>query len=266
MGLDKRGSSGFSADRIWLLVAVADGTLPVDRVEDAERELLARRDFRAALERQRRAVAAVRAAAPAVPGGLKRRIESQALGSPRRVPRWRPALAGSLAVSLLALLAVTLLPGPAGEPDMARVADLATREGTAPAPAKDPARQGLLAEEADGIPYPDWRKKFGWKAEGARTDELGGRRAETVFYEHRGHRIGYTILSGKALDPPRGARRTVRNGVELHAFRDGPRTVVTFERAGRTCVLSGDVRRRRTLFELAAWLPGRPGSHDHSHS
>jgi hypothetical protein len=41
--------------------------------------------------------------------------------------------------------------------------------------------------------------------------------------------------------------------VEVQLYRDGPRTVAVFERAGRTCVLAGVVHREDTLVKLASW-------------
>jgi hypothetical protein len=103
------------------------------------------------------------------------------------------------------------------------------------------------------VTFPDWSKKFGWHAEGARTDRLDGRRAETVFYTHHGHRIGYTVISGDPLGPPEGAETVRRNGVEIHRYKDGDRTVVTFERDGLTCIVSGHVIHADTPLKLAAW-------------
>jgi hypothetical protein len=248
-----------SSHELRLLVGLADGSLPPEQCDAAERELRARPETAAALERQERAVAAVRGAAVSAPAELRERVE--AMRAQRRAPlrrgrtSWRPALASALAAALLALVAIVLLDGSPGDPGVQEVAALAERGVSAPAPPPDRAREGLLAEEAESIRYPDWSGKFGWRAVGAREDELAGRRAETVFYEHMGHRIGYTILAGAALDPPPNARRMVRNGVALYAYKDGPRDVVVFERRGRTCVLSGDVLSRRTLLKLAAWRP-----------
>jgi hypothetical protein len=263
----------FSAREIRMLVGLADGSLPAAERHAAERELLDRPEAEAALERQRRALTAIRAARPNAPPELRRRIEGQLEREPRRpsvrLPRLglrHPAVAGVFAAVALGLLMVLLPLGPAQAPAMSEVAALAERGIVAPAPAADPERGGFLAEEADGIPYPNWRDTFGWTADGARVDELAGRRAETVFYEHEGHHIGYTIIDGDALEPPSGARRTVRNGVELYAYKDGPRDVVTFEREGRTCVLSGAVLRQETLLTLAAWRPGLPGSHSDAHA
>jgi len=253
----------FSAREIRLLIGLADGSLPAEQREAAERELLGDPERAAALERQRRAVAAIRAATPDAPDELRRRIEAQMQArAPRRVRRH--AVAGLAAAAALALLMVLLPLGPPRAPPVTEVAALAERGIGAPAPAPDPQQRGLLDEHADGIPYPDWSVAFDWKAHGARADELAGRRAETVFYEHDGHVIGYTIIEGDPLEPPRDARRVVRNGREIHAWKDGPRDVVTFVRDGRTCVLSGDVLARETLIALAAWWPGMPASRAHA--
>ena len=84
-------------------------------------------------------------------------------------------------------------------------------------------------------------------------DEVDGRRAVTVFYEKEGRRIGYTILSGEALDVPGGARPAVREQLRLHSLRDDGRVVVTWRRDGHTCVLSGAGVERDVLLDLAAW-------------
>ena len=76
--------------------------------------------------------------------------------------------------------------------------------------------------------------------------------ATTVFYEHMGHRLAYTILPGLA-ESPAGARVVRRNGVEIALYRDGEHDVAVFERDGRTCVLAGHVLRESTLVKLAAW-------------
>jgi hypothetical protein len=90
-------------------------------------------------------------------------------------------------------------------------------------------------------------------ASGARRDRVAGRDADTVFYLHTHHRISYTIVAGPPLSPPAGADSVSIDGITIHRFRDGPRDVVTFERGGHTCVLSGEVHNPATLLKLAAW-------------
>lgn len=88
---------------------------------------------------------------------------------------------------------------------------------------------------------------------GTRDDALDDRTTRTVFYEHMGHRIGYTIVSGDALDLPAGAETVRVAGVEIALLRDGARDIAVFERDGHTCVLAGHVLERSTLVKLAAW-------------
>ena len=256
----------FSAREIRLLAGLADGSLPPDQREAAERELLGDPERAAALERQRRAVAALRAARPPAPDELHRRIAALGDAQTRRPARRRHAVAGLAAAAALALLMVLLPLGPSRAPPVTAVAALAERGIAASPPAPDPQRRGLLAEQADGVPYPDWTAAFGWAPAGARADEIADRRAETVFYEHDGHVIGYTIIEGDPLAPPRDARRIVRDGRQIHVWTDGPRDVVTFERDGRTCVLSGEVLAQETLVRLAAWRPGMLGSPPQPHA
>jgi hypothetical protein len=210
-------------------------------------------------ERHRRAVEALRHGGPATPDGLRRRLQALEPRSPelrparqRGVPRLLAPVAGVAALLVVGVVVALSLGGPAG-PSMVQAAELAQLPATGPAPAHDTARSALLERGLEGVTFPDWSKRFGWRAEGARTDRLDGRRAETVFYTHNGHRIGYTVISGDPLEPPKGAETVRRNGVEIHRYRDGDRTVVTFERGGLTCILAGHVVHRDTPLKLAAW-------------
>ena len=101
--------------------------------------------------------------------------------------------------------------------------------------------------------FPNYEGKFGWEAEGTRTDEIGGRDTKTVFYRHEGRRIAYTIVEGEQLAWPPGADKTEQEGTKLRTFTDGDRTVVTWRRKGRTCVLSATNVPVDQLLELAAW-------------
>ena len=105
----------------------------------------------------------------------------------------------------------------------------------------------------EGVTFPDWGHEFGWHATGARRDEAGDRDADTVYYEHMGHRIGYTVLSGPSVGLPERGTRVVRDGMAIQLFHEDERSVVVFERNGRICVLAGKVLADETLIKLAAW-------------
>jgi hypothetical protein len=138
-------------------------------------------------------------------------------------------------------------------PTVEAVAATASRPATDATPAPDPSQPTLLRREFEGVAFPNWTEEFGWMAEGARSETIDGRAADTVFYTHHGHRIAYTVLSGEPVSPPEGALAVTADGVDLHRSRSGELDIVTFERDGRTCVLAGDVINPSTLVELASW-------------
>ena len=163
-------------------------------------------------------------------------------------------MAAATAAAAIALL-VVVAPGN-DDPTTARAAAISQL----PATERAPATSGrLLRAEADGVRFPDWGPEFGWHANGMRHDDIGGRRMTTVFYEHEGHRLAYTIVSGPALPRPDDAETIVRNGLRMSVYRDpshGGHDVAVFERNGRTCVIAGHVIHQSTLLELAAWKGG----------
>jgi hypothetical protein len=197
-------------------------------------------------ERHERVSRVLGSGGPAVPETLRVPVASE---RPVHRPRlWAPAVAAVAAGVALAVLVVVLTS--AGDSGLRAYASISARPATQPIPASDGA---LLDREFRGVRYPDWSRKFGWTPEGARTDTIDGRRAETVFYMHHGHRIAYTVIEGEPLAPPEGSKTRNVGGVTLTQFRDGPRDVVTFVRSGRTCVLEGEVISAETLVMLASW-------------
>jgi hypothetical protein len=196
-------------------------------------------------------------AGPATPPALRARLDEQSAraNAPARRINPRTALAGAVAtIAVAAVLTLTLVAELGNGLTVAEAARPSALAATAPAPAQDARRPTLLRASFAGVTYPDWNRRFGWRTTGRRQDSLdGGRTAETVFYQHTHHRIGYTVVSGKPLKPPGHAQRFVVNGLQMLAYKDGRRDVVTFERDGRTCVLAGVVHRRSTLIKLASW-------------
>ena len=97
---------------------------------------------------------------------------------------------------------------------------------------------------------------FGWRATGERSDRIDGHRAVTVYYQHGAARVAYTIVSTPALATPK-APVTTLNGTMFRTLSLDGRTVVTWHRAGHTCVLSATGVNAGALRELAAWkVPG----------
>jgi hypothetical protein len=162
------------------------------------------------------------------------------------------AAASLAACAVTALVLVLALPG-GGAPTVAEVAELGMRPALDPAPRSRPGEPAFVQASFAGISFPNWSGRFGWHTSGARSDRLDGRETRTVFYSHMGHRIGYTIVSGSPLDPPPGAERIRRNGVEIALVQGAGREFAVLERNGRTCVLSGHFADNSTLVKLAAW-------------
>jgi hypothetical protein len=221
----------FNERECGLLVALADGTLSGRRLSEAEALVRAHPDGERVLERQRRVRRAL--------GGV--RVVSQ----PAR-RRW--TIAPLVAVAAVAVALFAFLPG--GGSITSDAAALARAPAEAPAPAADGQR---LRVAVDGVAFPNWAHEFGWHHTGTRADTLDGRATRTVFYEHMGHRIAYTIISGKPVETPGNARLVRRNGMDVALLRDGERSIAIFERDGRTCVLAGHVKSENTLVRLAAW-------------
>jgi hypothetical protein len=237
------------------LAALADGSLPEARREAVEALAAGSPELQARLDEQHRAVALVRGAAHDVeaPAGLRDRIEAQRRQRARA--RRRPLLlgAGVATAAVFALAIVLLLPSGVGGPSLAQAATLATRPPTAAAPRPLASNPKLLSRAEEGVPFPAWLAKFGWRATGARVDTLDGREATTVFYDKKGKRIAYTIVGGDHIPVPERADEARREGVELHALTLDGREVVTWLRRGHTCVLSGAGVDRDVLLKLAAW-------------
>jgi len=239
------------------LAALADGSLAPERRAEVEARVEADPELRALLDEQRRAVDLVRTAAAdaRAPLALRERIEADRKRLAPRARRRRRGLMGGLAAALaVAVLALVLaLPGGTpGGPTLVQAAGLTALPPTTSPPGRADGSK-LLDTAVDGVAYPYWGDSFAWETTGARRDRLDGRDTATVFYEKNGKRIGYTIVSGRALKTPAGARTIVLNGVQLRSFTRGGRTVVTWLRSGHTCVLAGENVPAPVLLKLATW-------------
>ncbi len=259
---ERQEEPGLSPEEEADLAALADGRLDSARRAAVEARLAAEPELAAAFERQRVAVAAIGRAVEetSAPLALRARIErleaesgrSRRLGRVRRrAPARRlswliPAAAATAAAALLVALIL-----PLGGLTVEDTLAAATRPIDSPA-MPDPQNDKLLREHVDGVRFPNFAGKFGWRAVGERVDDLEGRDMRTVFYERGGKRIAYTIVAGEQLEWP-DVEPTVRDGVKLRPFDDEGREVVTWLRGGQTCVLSGDGVSSATLMELAAW-------------
>ena len=236
------------------LAQLADGSLSDRAWDELESRVVASPVLSAALERQRAGLHALRGLDLRASTGLRERITAQSTTAARPRGRRRLAFAGAVAgaVAAAALAAVLIVPSSDSGPTIVEAARLSQGPATGQV-AIDPGNDRLLASNVEGVPFPNWRGEFGWRESGTRSDELDGRTARTVFYEHGGRRLAYTIVSGDGIKAPDGSRPATSNGVHLHALADDGHRVVTWWRDGRTCVLSSADVGDRELIKLASW-------------
>lgn len=244
--------------------ALADGTLDAASRPGVEARIAASPELSAIYQRERSVVDQIRHAnvSERAPARLRARIEAQRPSTGVRARR-RLSYGGALVASLaaIALALVLILPaGTPGGPSVSQAAALASLGPAAPAPAADPSAPGVkLRRQVGDLYFPNWTTKFGWRAVGQRADTIDGRPAVTVYYEWHGRRVAYTIVAAPALATP-AAHVTNVNGTELRTLDLDGRLVVTWRRAGHTCVLSASAVPAAELQTLAAWkVPGRQG-------
>jgi hypothetical protein len=180
------------------------------------------------------------------PHSLRERIEQDRARAAKASPPpfWRRHLraltAASGAVAAIAVVAVVVGSGsdsPAG-PTQAKVQATAQLAPTGSAPASIPDKLPILDVKVGPHAFPDWTKKFGWKATGQRSDELAGREVTTVFYRNpKGAQLGYAVVHGDPLKQAPPGREVRRNGKTYNVATTGGRTVVTWTQWNHTCLL-----------------------------
>jgi anti-sigma factor RsiW len=242
------------------LVAFVDGRLDPRRAAAVEARMAASAQLRSEVAMQRRALAAVRSADVPAPERLRARVRDRRAATAGR-RRARLGLAGGLAgvAAAAGVVAALSLSGPPPRaPTAGQAASLSLRGPSGPPPGPSRTRPGLLAASTGGVAYPYWEDRFGWRAVGARSDRLGRRLVNTVFYERGRQRVGYSIVAGRRLPPPSQGTDRVVGGVRLRSFTTGGQRAVTWIRDGRTCVLSGRGVDVETLLALAAERRGAP--------
>ena len=228
------------------LALLVDGRLDSEQAAAIETRAAAEPDLARKITLVRAGRDQLRAAADATeaPFELRRRVDELA-PAPRRA-RWRPfaALAGVGAAAAVAL--ALLVAG--GAPSTGDVLEAALRP---PVATVTPTGGPLLEEQVEGVRFPDYQAKFGWRAAGQRDDEVDGRLVRTVTYRKDGQRVRYSIVAGDALDEPDGEDLEAE-GTRLR--RIGDENAVTWRRGGHTCVMDGSAGvSLDTVAELAGW-------------
>jgi hypothetical protein len=203
------------------------------------------------------------------PESLHRRIESLVAShqsqrftprSPRRgLHRFSPlglASAGAVAAAVVAVAIAVGLGGGGSAPTVSfsQTAASTLRAATLPPPPESQTHHAQLAVAVDGVPFPYWSERFGWRSTGSRADRVDGRSITTVFYaDSSGRRIGYAILSGTPAPRVGGGVVAWRGGVSYRLLTEHHAAVVTWLRDGHLCVVSGRGVSSATLLRLASW-------------
>jgi hypothetical protein len=202
--------------------------------------------------------AAIGAAAAQVgaPDDLRARITQDRLrGAHPRRRRLRPAalVAGGALVALVVALAIVLAPGSPGAPSVADAAGVALSAPTRPAPGVDRADPRFVGASMAGIRFPNYAYDSSWRTVGGRIDTLAHRPSQTVLYGLGRVRVGYTIVDGRPLGAPAGARRADADGTPVWVASLDGALVVSWERAGHTCVLASRTVTLPQMLRFVAW-------------
>jgi hypothetical protein len=170
----------------------------------------------------------------------------------RSAPRMAAAAGALAAVALVLVLA--LGSGTRSGLSLRQTAALTLMPATAPAPPESGSRHAELAAAVEGVSFPYWQERLGWRSTGTRTDQVGGRLVMTVFYANRaGGEVGYAIVAGVPAPKVSDGKAAWRGGTRYWLSHAGGAPVVTWLRAGHLCVVSGRHVSSATLLGLASW-------------
>jgi hypothetical protein len=247
-----------SDDELTELVAFADGSLSPERHAQVAARLGRDPHLRELVDKQRAAVAAVASLDAPAPAALHAQVVADWPGPAERTRtrgagwfRRPPALiAAGLATAAAVVIALVMIGG-SSSAGVGDTVDLAAAGPTSPPPAVDASDPRFLAASVGGNAFPNYAAKLGWRRAGARSDELDGRLAKTVYYRRNGVQVAYSIVAGDPLEWPSGVRVLHDGQLELRSLDYEGSQVVTWLRNGHTCVLSSEGATRQQLLEMA---------------
>jgi hypothetical protein len=166
----------------------------------------------------------------------------------------RIAAVGAIAAAVVALALTFGLSGSSKTLSVRDAAALTHRAATHPAPPENSRDRRELAAAVEGVSFPYWGGRLGWRSTGSRSDRVDGRTVRTIFYENRrGQRIGYAIVAGSAPSQGSGGVISRRDGTPYRLLTIDGAPVVTWVRSGHLCVVSGHRVGGATLLRLASW-------------
>jgi hypothetical protein len=166
----------------------------------------------------------------------------------------RLAAVGAFAAVILALVLAVSLSGGSSTLSVRDASALTLKHATTGPPAESPENRRVLTAAVDGVAFPYWGERFGWRSTGARSDHVDGRDITTIFYANRhGQRIGYSIVAGTAPAQMSGGVVSTRDGTPYRLLTVNSVAVVSWLRNGRLCVVAGRGVGGATLLRLASW-------------
>jgi hypothetical protein len=140
-----------------------------------------------------------------------------------------------------------------------RASALTLLPATAAAPPESRRHRAELAASVDGVSFPYWGRRFGWRATGSRTDVVGGRTIRTVFCsDGRGRGVGYAIVAGVPAPLWAGGSVTLLGGTPFRLLTENGTPVVSWLRDGHLCIVSARDVDSATLVRLASWVAHDP--------
>ncbi len=239
------------------LASLADGSLAREHREPLLERVRESPELQDALAEQRRVVELMAAVEVSAPASLHHQVERTLARRPRRsvfaMPRVGFAAAAMAVVVVGAVLAIALSGGSRTGVSVQQAAAVTLGRATMVAPGESDAHRAELSASVDGVSFPYWQDRFGWRSAGAREDRLAGRAVTTVFYTNpEGLRIGYAIVSGGA-PATHGGTVVWRGATPYRVTAHDGATVITWQRAGHLCIVAGRGVGAQTLLDLASW-------------
>jgi len=182
----------------------------------------------------------------------RRRSPGGQLPGLRLSSAWRLGGAAAVLAAATVALVIGLTGGGSAALNVREVSASTLRPATIGAPAENPRQPSQLVAAVQGVAFPYWKDRFGWRSTGARADRIDGRAVTTVFYASRGRRIGYAILAGTPAPGVSGGTVVTRGGTPYHLLTEGGVNVVIWVRDGHLCVVAGRGVNAATLLRLAS--------------
>jgi len=157
-----------------------------------------------------------------------------------------------VALAAVALVIAVDSGGSTAAPSLHEAAAPTLLSATLPAPPESPGNSAELAANVDGVAFPYWEDRLGWRSTGERQDHIDGRLLTTVFYADRaGQRVGYAILAGTPAPSISGGSIVTRGGVPYTLLKITGASAITWLRNGHLCVVAGAGVSNATLLRLA---------------